>query len=236
MSQTIEGLFLKSTITKNNSVLIDVLTENYGRCNFVISNTNRKKSNFLLQPFHFLEFSSKFNSEKKINTATNIDLVFSVVNILSDIRKTGYAILITEILTKVIQPQEKNTTLYSSIKDMVISFESNPFSPVFGLFFIKNLLDCLGIKPINNYSLENQYFNPRDGKFCSIKSNDIKEDFPNRDFSKLLGTKIDYDPYFLISNTNRRKIMTLLLYFMNYHGLINTTKIKSIQILQSLYD
>lgn len=236
MSERIEGLFLRSTIIKNNSIIVDVLTQRYGRCSFIFPNTSKKKSGFLFQPFHFIEFSSKFNYEKKINLASKVELVFSVINIISDIRKTGYAILITEVLTKVIQQQEENPSLYLVTKKIISEFESQPFNPTFGVFFIKLLINQFGIQPINNYSKKTPFFNPKDGKFCEEEDTEIDQLFPNKEFSEILGTKVDYDFTYKLSGPNRRRIMNLLLYYMQYHGLINTEKIKSIQILQSLYD
>tara|TARA_B100001057_G_C22656043_1_gene874014 strand:- start:293 stop:1003 length:711 start_codon:yes stop_codon:yes gene_type:complete len=236
MSERIEGLFLRSTMIKNNAVIVDVLTQKYGRCSFLFPNTSKKKSGFLFQPFHFIEFSSKFNYEKKINLASKVELVFSVINIISDIRKTGYALLVTEVLTKVIQQQEENISLYSATKEIISQFETQPFNPVFGVFFIKLLINQFGIQPINNYSKKTPHFNPKEGKFCEEKDGDMDLLFPNKEFSEILGTKIDYDSNYKLSSPNRRRIMDLLLFYMQYHGLINTEKIKSIQILQSLYD
>lgn len=236
MSERIEGLFLRCTRIKNNKLIVDVLTEQYGRCAFIFPNSSKKKSSFLFQPFHYIEFSSGFNIEKKINTASSVELSFSVMNIISDIRKTGYALLITEILTKVIQQQEQNPSLYLSIKKIILSFETHPFNPCFGVFFIKLLLESFGIQPINNFSLKTPYFNITEGKFCDKKSDFNNDLFPNESFAKLLGTKVDYDPNYKMNSNNRRFIMDLLLQYMQYHGLINTEKIKSIQILQSLYD
>ena len=236
MSERIEGLFLKSTIIKSSAIIVDVLTQKYGRCAFLFPNTTKKKSGFLFQPFHFIEFTSKFNYEKKINLASKVELVFSVIDINSDIRKTGYALLITEILTKVIQQQEENPSLYQSTKKIVLEFESHPFNPVFGVFFLKLLINEFGIQPINNYNKSTPYFSPKEGCFIDEKHDEIDHLFPNKEFSEILGTNIDYDPSYKLSSTNRRRIMDILLYYMQYHGLINTEKVKSIQILQSLYD
>ena len=236
MSERIEGLFLRSTKIKHNSIIVDVLTANYGRCAFLFTISNKNKTSYVFQPFHFIEFSSTFNFEKKINTASNADLVFPVINIISDIRKTGYALLITEILTKVIHQQENNLALYISIKKLILKFETQSFNSSFGIFFILNLLHSFGIQPINNFNEVNNEFDLEEGKFCAIKKKNFEGAFPNKVFSELLGTKVDYNSDYKLSTVNRRLIMNKLLNYMQFHGLINTDKIKSIQILQSLYD
>ena len=44
---------------------------------------------------------------KKINRGSKPELVFSIIDIISD-AKTGYALLLTEILNKVIHKKDKN--------------------------------------------------------------------------------------------------------------------------------
>lgn len=236
MSEKIEGLFIKSTKIKHNLFIVDLLTLTHGRCSFTFYFNKKKSSSFIFQPFHFIEFSSGFNLEKKVNKGNNPALVFPVINIISDVRKTGYAMLLTEIIHKLISNQEANPKLYLTIKQMILYFEHQPFNPVFGVFFIKELLPLFGIQPINNYNSENLYFNVEEGKFTLEEEVLEIGDFPNKAFHLLLGTKID-DVFSLnLSTSNRRLIMGKLLDYMQYHDLINKSKIKSIHILQSIYD
>ena len=67
MSQRIEGLFLRATKIKHNSIIVDLLTRQYGRSTFVFTISTKKNQAFLFQPFHFIEFSAAYNPEKKVN-------------------------------------------------------------------------------------------------------------------------------------------------------------------------
>ena len=236
MSQRIEGLFLRATKIKHNSIIVDFLTRQYGRSTFVFDISNKKNQGFLFQPFHFIEFSSAYNPEKKINRANNIEMKFSIIDILSDIRKTGYALLLTEILNKVLHSEDKNEKLFVELEKMIISFEHRPFNAVFGLFFIKEILNHFGIQPLNNFGVQTPYFSLADGKFTNNFDPNIEENFPHQQLNKLLGTNIDNIFSFKISSTNRRLIMDLFLKYMFYHEILNTDKLNSIKILQSLYD
>ena len=236
MTQRIEGLFLKSTNLNHSSFIIDLFTKQYGRASFIFSRGSKKNKPFLFQPFHFIEFSSSYNSEKKLNRATNIEMSVPIISIISDIRKTGYALLLTEILNKVIHKEDKNEKLFLELKKMIIVFEHESFNSVFGIFFLKEILLHFGIQPINNYSDQNSYFNLSDGKFSTFQDNSFPENFPYKLLHKLLGTNIDNVFSFKINTTNRRLIMEILLRYMLYHDVINTDKLNSIKILQSLYD
>ena len=236
MSQRIEGLFLRATKIKHNSIIVDLLTRQYGRSTFVFAISTKKNQSFLFQPFHFIEFSTVYNPEKKVNRANNVELKFPIIDILSDIRKTGYALLLTEILNKVFHTDENNEKLFVELEKMIISFEHRPFNAVFGLFFIKEILTHFGIQPLNNFGVQNPYFSLSDGKFTNNFDPNTEENFPHQLLNKLLGTNIDNIFLFKISTTNRRLIMDLFLKYMSYHEILNTDKLNSIKILQSLYD
>ena len=236
MSQRIEGLFLRASNLNHSSIIIELFTRQYGRSSFIFSRGSKKNKSFLFQPFHFIEFSSPYNSEKKLNRATNIEMSVPIISIISDIRKTGYALLLTELLNKVIHKEDKNETLFLELKKMIILFEHETFNSVFGIFFLKEILHHFGIQPINNYSDQNSYFNLSDGKFSSFQDHSLDENFPYKLLHTLLGTNIDNIFSFKINATNRRLIMEMLLRYMLYHDVINTDKLNSIKILQSLYD
>jgi len=236
MSQRVEGLYLRSTKINHNSLIAELFTKQFGRVSFIFSISSKKNNSFLFQPFHFIEFSTAYNPEKKINRGSKPEMVLPILDVISDIRKTGYALLITEILNKVIHKEDKNEYLFSVLKSMILSFENKKFNPVFGVFVIKELLHHCGVHPINNYSSTTPFFNLSDGRFSATKDNSLDENFPYEIFHQLLGTKIDNVFSFEISTLNRRLIMETLLRYMNYHDLINTDKLNSIKILQSLYD
>ena len=236
MSQRIEGLFLRATKIKHNSIIVDLLTRQYGRSTFVFAISSKKNQSFLFQPFHFIEFSTVYNPEKKVNRANNVEMKFPIIDILSDIRKTGYALLLTEILNKVFHTDENNEKLFVEFEKMIISFEHRPFNAVFGLFFIKEILTHFGIQPLNHFGVQNPFFSLSDGKFTNNFDQNTEENFPHQLLNKLLGTNIDNIFLFKISTTNRRLIMDLFLKYMSYHEILNTDKLNSIKILQSLYD
>lgn len=236
MSERIEGLFLRATKLNHNSLIVELFSRQYGRASFIFSRSSKKNTSFLFQPFHFIEFSSSYNKEKKLNKGANIEMSVPIINIISDIRKTGYALLLTELLNKVIHKEDKNEKLFLELKKMIILFEYKPFNSIFGIFFIKEILLHFGIQPINNFNNQNSYFNLSEGKFSPVKDSSLNENFPYKLFHKLLGTNIDNVFSFKINATNRRLIMEMLLRYMLYHDVISSDKLNSIKILQSLYD
>ena len=234
MSQKIEGFFLRSTKLKQNVLLVDLYTFQHGRSSFIF--THQKKSPFIFQPFHFFSFQSNYNPEKKLNRANNQELIFPVINIVSDVRKTGLAILITEILNKCINNFEVSPSLYVHIKKMIISFEHHDFNPVFGIFFVKEILHFFGINPQNNYDEKSPFFNISNGRFESKKDDFLKTNFPHKEFHELLGMNVDTIFDMKLSVDKRREILALLLEYLSYHEILNQKQIQSVHVLQSIYD
>ena len=236
MSQRIKGLFLKATKLNHLSTIVELYTQQHGRASFIFSRAPKKNTSFLFQPFHFIEFSCSYNNEKKINRGSKPELIFPIIDVISDIRKTGYALLLTEILNKVIHKEDKNEVFFLALKKMILSFEEQHFNSVFGIFFLKELLIYFGIQPINNYSSKSPFFLVSEGRFSSESDPSLVDNFPYNSFHQLLGTNIDNIISFKINTVNRRLIMELLLRYMFYYDLINTDKLNSIKILQSIYD
>ncbi len=234
MSQKIEGFFLKSTKLNQNVLLVDLFTLQYGRSAFIFA--HQKKAPFIFQPFHFFTFQSNYNPEKKLNKAKNQELIFPIIDIVSDVRKTGLAILLTEILNKCINNFEVSPSLYVQIKKMVISFEHQDFNPLFGVFFVKEILHYFGINPQNNYGKINPYFSISNGRFQAERDELTIPNFPHEDFHQLLGMNIDSVFSRKVSVKKRREILNLLLEYLSYHEILNQKQIQSVQVLQSIYD
>ena len=53
MSQRIEALFLRATKIKHNSIIVDLLTRQYGRSTFVFTMSTKKKSGIFISTFSF---------------------------------------------------------------------------------------------------------------------------------------------------------------------------------------
>ncbi len=236
MSNRIEALFLKSTKYAENSLIVDLLTAVHGKRSFLFKGIKNKKNPFVFQPFHVIEFGCKFNPQKNINLGFSPELSFPVYDIISDIRKTGNALFLTELLYKVILKNEPSEELFYNMKKIILYFENQDFNASFSLFFMKEILPYIGIQPINNYSTINNYFNIENGHFNSKINSHYEPAFPNQLFSKLLGMKIDSYVTMKIKLQDRKLIMSLLLDYFSYHARVDKSAIKSLKVLYSLYD
>ena len=236
MSNRIEGLFLKSTKYSENAIIVDLLTDFHGKKSFLFKGLKNKKNSFIFQPFHIISFNCKFNSQKNINLGFSPELSFPVYSIISDIRKTSNALFLTELLYKTINKNEPSEKLFFHLKKIILSFEHHDFNSSFSVFFIKDILPFIGLQPINNFSEKNKYFNLQDGNFSSNSDSVNDPLFSGFLFSKLLGMNIDSYNVMKFAKQDRKAIMSILLDYLSYHANVNTSDVKSLKILYSLYD
>jgi len=236
MSSRIEGLFLRSTKYAENSLIVDLLTDFHGKRTFSFKGFKNKKNPFVFQPFHIIEFNCKFNPQKNINIGYSPELSFPVFDIISDIRKTGNALFLTELLYRVVLKNEPSQKLLFHLKKIILLFENQAFNSSFSLFFMKEVLTQIGIQPINNYSPINNCFNIENGQFLPNTVYTNKNIFPNELFSKLLGMNFDAYETIKIKKQERTLLMSLMLDYFNYHAHIDKSEIKSLKVIYSLYE
>ena len=99
MQQTITGLYLNHTNYGDTSVILKLYTLQYGTTSFIVKGLKRKKGGgALLQPFHYLELSSNYRTDKDLNFGNQVRLAKVSYSITSDIRKGTVALFLT--LTK----------------------------------------------------------------------------------------------------------------------------------------
>ena len=99
---------------------------------------------------------------------------------------------------------------------MIVSFEHHSFNPIFGVFFIKELMNFFGIKPLDNYSKVNKHFNVANGRFQINEDDLITSNFPNKSFNQLLGMKIDSIFSMKLPVEKRRSILNVLLQYLSF--------------------
>ena len=74
------------------------------------------------------------------------------------------------MLQKVLREQQGHPELYEFItKELVTLDETTHMSPLFHHHFLSELLEYMGLRPENNYTPADCYFNFREGKFTPME-------------------------------------------------------------------
>jgi DNA repair protein RecO (recombination protein O) len=235
MREQLEGLFLSAHSFTDNSVIVQLFTNHYGRRSFIFKGARKKNSPYIFQPLHFIEFNSSFKNEKSINLASNQHLSFPCHQITSDIRKISVAFFLTEILNTLLKEGDYSKELYHYIKNSFLLFELHPFSPEFHLVFLAQLLSFLGVEPKNNFSKENLYFNIKKGHFIAIEENYTLNKPASCHFSKLLGTTIDKHSSITFDKITRNNMLEILFEYYEFHFHFKAKQISSHKIFKTIF-
>ncbi len=157
--------------------------------------------------------------------------------IAGDVRKSSLALFISEVVSKTIREEEKNTAVFDFLEQTIESLEQmNDGFSVFHLQFLINFSSYLGFKPHNNHSENNTIFDLQEGRFQDF--------FPNHPyylagaealtFSGFLEATTDQRPMPELSLTAKFKMLTAMLDYYHMH-LTGMGQIRSLGILREVF-
>jgi DNA repair protein RecO (recombination protein O) len=125
-------------------------------------------------------------------------------------------LFISEVLSKSILEEEKNSALFNYIKSSVLWLDSSKKYVNFHIQFLIKILKYLGISP--NFEENLDFFENSKNKF------DYSDDFNDKisrkfieKFEFLLGTNFDNGFKCMISNEERKEFLEFLMSYMSIH-------------------
>ena len=238
----VKGIVLSQFKYSESSLIVNVLTEEYGKMSFIINGVRKKKSKIpasYFQAFNILQivyFESRKSELHRI-TEVNSDIVLN--NIIFDIHKSAICMFLAEIVNITNQAHEKDEKLYLFLEQLIQYIDETKTSEVSNihLWATLRLMQFNGISPENNYSISNQYFNPIEGNFCndSRKNAQIFSIEYSIIIHKLLSSKIKLSSNIRIDRQSRNEILNLMIEYYRIH-IDGFRKTKSLDILSLIFD
>ena len=237
-----KGIVLNQFKYSESSLIVNVLTEEYGKMSFIINGVRKKKSKIpanYFQAFNILQIvylESKKSDLHKI-TEVNSDIILN--NIIFDIHKSAICMFLAEIVNITNQAHEKDEKLYQFLKQLIQYIDeakTNEISNIH-LWAVLRLMQFNGISPDNNYSTSNPYFNPIEGSFCSDRNKNAL--IYNQELSviihKLLSSKIESSSSIKINRKLRNKLLNLMIEYFTLH-IDGFRKTQSLDILSLIFE
>lgn len=218
-------------------MIVRVFTKEYGTQSFVIKG-GRKKRNVVaaLQPFHKLEITALFKSEKELQTARSVQLFDPPKSIALDIRKSTVAVFITEVLYEVLKQEPDNPNLYDFLELAINWHDESEFYTNYHLLFLVELTNYLGIRPSERnrndelFSLEKGVFQHHSIKeFYTMNQNesDLLSQLLISTFSDLKNIRID--------SKLRKDFMNAMIKYFEIQLSLRADKISSHKVLESVF-
>jgi len=239
MQQTITGLYLNHTNYGDTSVILRLYTLQYGTTSFIVKGIKKKKGGAaLLQPFHYLELSSNYRTDKDLNFGNQVRLAKVSYSITSDIRKGTVAIFLTEVLNKTLKESAPSEDVFRIIESLINYYDDAPFIPLFHHYFLIQLIKLLGVSPNLGNHLDNEVLHIQNGIFEYNKQPN-KEYFSiasSNAFKQILGTKFDELAILKLTKNTKQNLLENLVEYIETQTEIKRGSIRSYKILETIFN
>ena len=145
MNEVVDGIVLSQTDARENDVIINVYTSEYGQLAFYGRGLKKmtSKNAYACQLFDYSEFLTDYNPNKSIQLLKSANLKKEYMGIKSDYDRIALGSIITEIIS-----QLEDDTLMDLLMSTLdkLDGDEEPYL-VFNLFVVE-ILNMLGITPV----------------------------------------------------------------------------------------
>ena len=236
-----QGIVLHHTKYNDNNYILDLFTEEFGKVSYIIYNPNSKRAKVkssYIQPFSILDIEVEHHPKKDIQQIKEAKVQFFGNNILSNPIKSSIVLFLSEVLYKCLSETEKDTELFSFVKNSILALEQNNTDYAnFHLVFLLQLTQFFGFYPNTKTICEGAYFDMLNGVFCGGQPshNHYLKRSESEIFYELL--QVDYTTMERLK-IGRAEKQVLLRYMMEFYELHLQTlhKIKSLDVLQAIFN
>ena len=219
------GIVINYIKFKETSIITKIYTKDFGIQSYIVNGVRSKKSRnkiALFQPLNLLDLVVYNKKTANINRISEIKCSIPFNSIPYDIRKSGIALFVNEILNKVLKEQVEDPDLFEFIWQSVLLLEGQDKNyQNFHLKFLLKLSQFLGFAPSNGAEIFKQVYNSDESL--------VKKETAL--FNQLL--KKNFNEYVVIPNSLRRELLEALVKYYRVH--IETLgEVKSVKILQEV--
>lgn len=222
----------------DTSLIVKCFTEEEGIKSYLIKGVLKAKKGKLkaayFQPLTQLQLTANHNNRGALNSIKETHVIHPYENIPMDIVKQTIVLFLSEILSGIIQEEEKNTGLYEYIETALIWLDTHTTIANFHLLFLLNLSRFLGFYPdISNRNAAG--FNLLEGSFTNLSyekltltGNELML------FKKLLGINFDAIHTISFNKNERQVILKIIIRYFELH-LEGFKKPKSLDVLETVF-
>lgn len=233
------GIILHTVKYGDNSLILTVYTEKFGRQAYIINaarNSKSKNKAGLLQHLFIVDIEVYQRKGRDLQRIKEIKISSPFTTIPFDVIKTTQAIFIAGILYKIIFEEEYNPELFHFIESSLLFFDMmDEGKPDFHIWFLAHLTNYLGIVP-NTSIASDGWLDMKKG--VMVVSEPSHPGYMNQDltslFRELLKIRIQDLPVFKITRGSRTQLLSKILeYYQMHFGIVINQK--SSDILKEIF-
>ena len=240
MLEKTKGIVLHTIKYSENSLILIVYTEEYGRQSYMLSGIHSKKAaqpKKLIHPLNLLSIDVYYKSSRELQKIKEYKSLSPLSGIHSSIIKTTICLFMAEILYRTIKEEEKNENLFSFLINSIQILDlADKGVENFHLVFLLQLSKFLGFFPNDNYDSYFSRFNIQTGSFSPFLEGD-KNLVGNKEsqlVQKILTMNYSNLDELEISGATRTVILDKLILYFQAHS-EGLSQLKSHKILQEVF-
>jgi DNA repair protein RecO (recombination protein O) len=234
MKVTCKGVVLHRFNYSDSSLIIKVLTSEFGLKTFLIKGARKggkNTSTSIFQPFSVINFTAFLASQNKMGNLLEASGEIDGINIQNNIIKASIALFLSEMITKSIKEDENHTFLYEFVFTQIVKL-NNLQDPqeisMFHVSFLINFLKVLGFFPYLPEDSNNQHQELKD---FSNEEVFLQEFFLTKDEMLFFKSILNHE----IPKGQQKKALAMMVkYYQN--NVLHQEEIKSLKVLEAVFD
>lgn len=237
-----EALILSVKKHRDNSMLVHLFTSEFGRTSFLVygSHSKRKGNSIasFLHPLSLIELDAEMKPNRDLHVSKEIKCLIPLNGILFNPEKSTLAIFLAEVLSSSLKIAEKDSYLFSFLKESVITLDRlNLGVANFHIAFLLRLTYFLGVYPNLSDGNDCQYFDMRQAEFSLSRPLHPQyiESVHYRALTTLIRMNYQNLHLFRFSREERKEALEKILEYYKIH-LHGFGDIISLPVLKSLFD
>ena len=240
--QKTKGIVLNQFKYSETSIIVNILTEDFGKMSFIVNGVRKKKSKFpanYFQAFNIIHLVFIQSSKSDLHRIIEINNITLLEQIIFNLHKSSVCMFLAEIIHLSYNSSEKDKKLYQFLENIIQFIDSTPTTEIVNihLWTLLRLMQFSGIAPENNYSEEKPYFDALNGSFTDNKNKnrDIYNLKHSNTISLLLSSKVEDNSKIKINRVERQELLNLMIHYFQIH--LNTFKTsRSLDILSEIFE
>ena len=166
------GIIVHHTRFGENSMVVNIYTEEWGMRAFILQKSNKKENkSALVQGLSLVELVAYFKDQRDVQRISELRAQPVLHSIHADMQKSTITLFITELLYRSLKEESSNPELFSFLHHSILILDHlNESVAQYHLYFMIQLSKYLGFYPNGIYSNETPYFNLLDGNYTGSSS------------------------------------------------------------------
>ena len=235
------GIILHQIKYSDSSNIVSVYTEQFGRQDFIISESKNKKSKNrrnILQALFLVEIDAYIKKNRQLQRIKEIKNIYPFKSIPYNISKSTIVLFVAEVLYKSLQHEDPNTNLFNFLfKSIQLLDEETKGIANYHLFLLVHLTKFLGFYPSGQYSDDASFFDLYEGRFVMLRPIHLHYITPENSifFSNILNSTFEKFNQLSITNSIRSQLLDKIIEYYQLH-ILSFKEIKSLSVFKSVFE